>query len=81
MYKNKYQIYAVVRASQIIELNHDNEEVEYGSIDEIYENEHVQIYDVTNNIPVGHVNWYGDDEDMYEEIHQAITEYESKGEV
>lgn len=77
-YKNKYELYVIVRASQTIKLDHENTSVEYEGIDEIFENEHVQIYDVTNGKPVGDVDWYGDDVEMYEEIDIAIMEYEAK---
>ena len=69
----------VTKASQIISLNHEEELIEYHEIDEIYENEHAQVYDTTNGVPLGSVD-YTDDEDMYYQIRQMILTYEGNEE-
>lgn len=79
MYKNRYQIYVVCKASQVVTLDHDGRTLNYHEVDEIYDNEHLQIYDATNECPVGHIdNNLHDDEELYRLAHEMITEYEDK---
>ena len=78
MYQNEYYFYVVCRASQVVTLNHEEKTLGYHDIDEVYENEHLQIYDVTNKYSVGHIDWQSDDEGMYELAYEMITEYEEK---
>lgn len=78
MYKNEYVHYVICKAAQVVTLDHDNKTLDYHEVDEVYDNEHLQIYDVTNNCPVGHIDHTPDDEEMYELTHKMIMEYEEK---
>lgn len=53
----------------MVELDEEEKTLEYHNVDEIYENDYIQVFDVTNIIPVGHVEFDGDDEEMYEKVH------------
>lgn len=76
-YKHEYHIYVVCKASQIVTLNHEEEALSYHEVDEIYDNEHYQIYDITDNVPVGHIDAEPDDYEMFRSINKMIKEYET----
>lgn len=77
MCENLYVFYVVCKAAQVVSLDHYNKTLNYHEIDEIYDNEQLQIYDVTNNCPVGHIDCIYSDEEMYDLAHKMITEYET----
>ena len=78
MYKNEYVFYVICKASQLVTMDHGSKSIGYHEVDEIYDNEHLQIYDVTNNCPVGHIDHTPDDEEMYQLAHKMIMEYEGQ---
>lgn len=78
-YKNEYHLLAIVKASQSLTMDYEKDLIEYGSIEEIYETLHVDIYDITNQTTVAQVQC--DDcgeEEMMERVHKTILEYETE---
>ena len=78
MYKNDYHTYVVCEAAQVVTLDHDHNTLNYHEVDELYDNEYLQIYDITNNRPVGHIDYIADDKEIYNLAHQLISQYEGQ---
>lgn len=71
-------MYVVCKAAQVVTLDHDRNTLNYHEVDEVYDNEHLQIYDITNNRPVGHIDYIADDKEIYNLAHQLISKYEGQ---